>query len=73
MTVHRIIGWWDDHQVLLYMAAILVGAAVGLAAPQLAPILERSIEPVLILLLFATFAAIVSSAWLLVTSPAHAA
>lgn len=58
MTVHRITGWWDDHQVLLYMAAILIGAAVGLAAPQLAPTLEHSIEPVLILLLFATFLAV---------------
>lgn len=58
MTMHRIIGWWDDHQVLLYMAAILAGAAVGLAAPQLAPALEHSIEPVLILLLFATFLAV---------------
>jgi ACR3 family arsenite transporter len=58
VTAHRLIGWWDDHQVLLYMAAILIGAAVGLAAPQLAPTLERSIEPVLILLLFATFLAV---------------
>jgi ACR3 family arsenite efflux pump ArsB len=56
--MHRIISWWDDHQVLLYMAAILIGAAVGLAAPQLAPALGRSIEPVLILLLFATFLAV---------------
>ena len=56
--MHRIIGWWDDHQVLLYMAAILAGAAAGLAAPQLAPTLEHFIEPVLILLLFATFLAV---------------
>ena len=54
----RIISWWDDHQVLLYIAAILIGAAVGLAAPQVAPTLEHSIEPVLILLLFATFLAV---------------
>ena len=56
--MHRIIGWWDDHQVPLYMAAILAGAAAGLAAPQFAPTLEHSIEPVLILLLFATFLAV---------------
>ena len=53
-----IMSWWDDHQVMLYMAAILVGAAAGLAAPQLAPALEHSIQPVLILLLFATFLAV---------------
>jgi arsenite transporter len=58
VIMNRIIGWWDDHQVLLYMAAIVVGAAVGLVAPQLAPALEHSIEPVLILLLFATFLAV---------------
>ncbi|MDR7165699.1 ACR3 family arsenite efflux pump ArsB [Pseudarthrobacter oxydans] len=56
--MHRVINWWDDHQVLLYMAAILIGAAVGLAAPQLAPTLAYSIKPVLILLLFATFLAV---------------
>jgi ACR3 family arsenite transporter len=54
----RIISWRDDHQVLLYMVAILLGAAAGLAAPQLAPALEHAIEPVLILLLFATFLAV---------------
>lgn len=58
MVMNRIIGWWDGHQVLLYMAAILLGAAVGLVAPQFAPVLEHSIEPVLILLLFATFLAV---------------
>lgn len=56
--MNRIIGWWDEHQILLYMAAILIGAVVGLVAPQLAPVLEHTIEPVLILLLFATFLAV---------------
>lgn len=56
--MHRIVGWWDEHQVLLYIAAILMGAVAGLAAPQIAPILELCIEPVLILLLFATFLAV---------------
>lgn len=56
--MNRIIGWWDHHQVLLYMTAILAGAAAGLVAPQLVPALEHSIEPVLILLLFATFLAV---------------
>ncbi|MEV7572963.1 bile acid:sodium symporter [Pseudarthrobacter sp. NPDC089323] len=56
--MNRIFSWWDDHQVLLYIAAILAGAAVGLVVPQLAPALEHSIEPVLVLLLFATFLAV---------------
>ncbi|MFB9653404.1 arsenic resistance protein [Pseudarthrobacter sp. NPDC092184] len=56
--MNRIIGWWDEQQVLLYMVAILTGAAVGLAAPEIAPALEHSIKPVLILLLFATFLAV---------------
>ena len=54
----RIISWWDDHQILLYMAAILLGAAAGLAAPHFAPSFEHAIEPVLVLLLFATFLAV---------------
>lgn len=56
--MNRIVAWWDAHQILLYLAAIAVGAALGLAAPQLAPTLEHSIEPVLMLLLFATFLAV---------------
>lgn len=54
----RIVLWWDAHQIPLYLAAIAAGAALGLAAPQTAPALERSIEPVLMLLLFATFLAV---------------
>lgn len=50
-----IVRWWDKHQIPLYLAAIALGVSAGLAAPQLAPALERSIEPTLVLLLFATF------------------
>lgn len=39
----------------LYLAAILVGALAGLGAPGLAPGLTHAINPVLALLLFATF------------------
>ncbi len=53
--MHRTVQWWDKRQVPLYLAAIVAGAALGLAAPGLAPTLEHSIEPVLMLLLFATF------------------
>lgn len=49
------VQWWDKHQVPLYLVAIGVGGGVGSIASELAPTLEHSIEPVLILLLFATF------------------
>nr|WP_276549730.1 arsenic resistance protein [Brachybacterium muris] len=52
------VSWWDAHQIALYLVAIAVGAAIGLAAPGIAPLLEHSIEPVLMLLLFATFLAV---------------
>ena len=39
----------------LYLVAIAVGAMVGLAAPEVAPVLEVATNPVLALLLFATF------------------
>jgi len=51
----RIVEWWDRQQVPLYLLAIGVGAVLGLSAPQLAPALELGIEPILMLLLFATF------------------
>ncbi|WP_420793599.1 arsenic resistance protein, partial [Microbacterium thalli] len=50
-----LVEWWDRRQIALYVVAIGVGTALGLAAPQVAPALEHSIEPVLMLLLFATF------------------
>ncbi|MEV6344293.1 arsenic resistance protein [Actinoplanes sp. NPDC051851] len=49
------VEWWDRRQIPLYLAAIAVGAVVGLAAPGAAPALEHAINPVLGLLLFATF------------------
>lgn len=48
-------AWWDRNQVALYIAAIGVGIAVGLSMPGIAPALAVSINPVLALLLFATF------------------
>lgn len=50
-----LVTWWDDHQVPLYLAAILAGGLLGLVAPAAAPTLEHGISPVLALLLFATF------------------
>ncbi|MEV7010843.1 bile acid:sodium symporter [Streptosporangium sp. NPDC051022] len=54
----RAVEWWDKHQIPLYLAAITTGALAGLAAPQAAPALEHTINPVLALLLFATFLAV---------------
>lgn len=55
MAVRRTVEWWDAQQIPLYLAAIVGGAIAGLAAPQLAPGLTHAINPVLALLLFATF------------------
>lgn len=57
-TTYRLVTWWDDHQIGLYLAAITAGAAVGLTASAATPGLERAIEPVLAALLFATFLAV---------------
>ncbi|MFP3713501.1 arsenic resistance protein [Puerhibacterium sp. TATVAM-FAB25] len=51
----RLVGWWDDRQVPLYLAAIGGGALAGLGAPQVAPTLQHAVTPVLALLLLATF------------------
>lgn len=55
MRMGRVVEWWDQYQIPLYLVAIAAGAGVGLTVPALAPTLEHSIEPVLMLLLFATF------------------
>ncbi|MEU2205645.1 bile acid:sodium symporter [Microbacterium oleivorans] len=55
MKLAAVVEWWDRRQILLYVVAIGGGALLGLAAPQLAPVLEHSIKPVLMVLLFATF------------------
>lgn len=55
MNLAAVVEWWDRRQIVLYVVAIGGGALLGLAAPQLAPVLEHSIEPVLMVLLFATF------------------
>ncbi len=50
-----VVIWMERQQVSLYIAAIVVGAGMGSAAPAAAPSLAISINPVLGLLLFATF------------------
>lgn len=51
----RALAWMERWQIPLYIAAIAVGAVVGLVAPAAAHPLELTINPVLGLLLFATF------------------
>ena len=58
MIMNRIIGWWTNTRCCSTWPRSWLGRRIGLAAPQLAPALEHSIEPVLILLLFATFLAV---------------
>ena len=55
MKTRSIVTWMDQHQIGLYLLAILVGGAAGFLAPGSAPALELSINPVLGLLLYATF------------------
>lgn len=47
--------WHERRQVPLYLAALAIGAAVGLLVPALAHPAELAIQPVLALLLYATF------------------
>lgn len=49
------IEWWDRHQVACYFAALVVGAALGLALPMIAQPSALLIAPALAVLLFATF------------------
>lgn len=49
------VNWMERHQVLLYLAALVGGAGIGLALPSVAHPAELAINPVLGLLLYATF------------------
>ena len=48
----------ERHQVVLYLLALVVGGVVGLALPAVADPAEVAINPVLVLLLYATFLAV---------------
>lgn len=50
-----IVAWMERRQIALYLAAILAGGALGLLAPSSGAALEPAINPVLGLLLYATF------------------
>ena len=49
------ITWLERWQIPLYLVALGVGAVFGLATPSAAPGLEQAINPVLMVLLYATF------------------
>lgn len=50
-----VVSWMEGQQVPLYIGAIVIGGVVGSVAPSIAPGLTVTINPVLGLLLFATF------------------
>lgn len=52
------IAWANRWQVPFFVAGILLGSALGLLAPQSAPIAEALVAPALIALLYATFLAV---------------
>lgn len=56
------VAWLEKFQIPLYLLALAVGVVVGLAAPASAPAFEIAINPVLIVLLYATFLAVPFSA-----------
>lgn len=53
-----VVQWADDHQVALYLTSIVVAALFGTTQPEVARPTAVLINPVLILLLYATFLSI---------------
>lgn len=49
------VEWMESHQVSLYLAGLVLGGVVGLSTPAVAGPAELAIQPVLALLLYATF------------------
>ncbi|MGP6175130.1 arsenic resistance protein [Corynebacterium sp. A21] len=52
------VAWLERHQVALYLVALLLGGLLGLGFPGVAGPAETAINPVLGLLLYATFLAV---------------
>lgn len=52
------IAWAHRWQIPVYLMGIVVGASIGLLAPNGAPVFEALVTPALIALLFATFLAV---------------
>lgn len=57
-----VVAWLEKFQIPLYLLALLIGGGVGLGAPSSAHAFEIAINPVLIVLLYATFLAVPFSA-----------
>ncbi len=55
VKTQNLVAWMERHQIGLYLMAIVVGGAVGFLARGSAGALEHAINPVLGLLLYATF------------------
>lgn len=53
--MRKIVVWMERCQIPLYLAALAVGAAVGLVVPHISPAAEHAINPMLGALLYATF------------------
>jgi arsenite transporter len=53
--VARIVELAERHQIAIYLLALAGAVALGITAPGTGPALEHAIEPVLALLLYATF------------------
>ncbi|WP_375482026.1 bile acid:sodium symporter [uncultured Jatrophihabitans sp.] len=51
----KAVAFADDHQIPIYLLALALGVVVGTIAPASSHGFEQAIEPVLALLLFATF------------------
>lgn len=55
VNTRNLIARMEHHQISLYLVAILIGGVIGFLAPGSAVSLEHAINPVLGLLLYATF------------------
>lgn len=55
MDLHRGREALERHQVLLYLAALVLGLALGALLPAAAPVLEVAVEPAIAALLLVTF------------------
>jgi len=53
-----VVPWLERHQVALYLLALIAGGVLGLGVPAVAEPAEAAINPVLVLLLYATFLAV---------------
>src|SRR5699024_4963599 len=52
---HEMTDWLERWQITLYLLALGAGALIGLTIPSAAPVFEMAINPVLMVLLYATF------------------